>query len=749
MGDAEVRVASIAPLDRARGDQLSFCGSLKYGPLMAESAAGVVLVSTQTAALPSPAASRIVVGNPHDALLSLIPRFYRLPERTPGIHPSAVLGRGVQLGAEPSIGPHVVIGEGAVIGDRVTVDANTVVGARAVLGDDVHLYPSVTVYANARLGKRVIAHSGVRIGSDGFGYVFREGRHEKIPHVGGCIIEDDVEIGANSTIDRGSIDDTVVGAGTKIDNLVQIGHNVRIGRLCLLMSQVGVAGSVRIEDGVHHRRTGGHFGPSHDRQGRHAWRRRRGCSVTSRRGKPGRAIRPGRTRKRSAPRRRCSSWPGCCGGSNGCWHARRATHEAAHDRASGVGGGSRTASGRRLPADLPAGAEWPGDRLRPGGPAGAPDDSGDRRYGRPDGPANADRRGSGLGPYRGARAGGRRGVRHRRPDDRVGSGPSRRSWTAARRRSSMRWWRRGSRISRGSPSIGSCEEPVRMVDGESVYEAYPADALELDVTIDFPHPLIGRQRWVSGVDEQVFAAELAPARTFGFTREVETLRAHGADSWGVDAERSGARRVGGAGERAAVAGRIRAAQGDGLRRRSGAGWGAGARPRGGREAEPSRNRAIRARDARGAEEGEDRAGDRRHHEGAAAPVSVPARGSHSGDRAAEADRGDEERHDQRAVLPGTLSRASDHAGGADHRGHGAGGRHAADGRGAESGEQGRVLHVAGQREMAPAGATRRPAALRAGHAADARADVQDERRGEGGRRDRGARREMGAMVRDR
>ncbi len=249
VGDGEATVASVGPLDRARADQLSFCGSPKYGPLMARSAAGVVLVSAQTADLPSPAAARVVVGNPHDALLSLIPRFYRLPERTPGVHPTVVLGRGVQLGAEPSLGPYVVLGDGAVVGDRVTVDANTVIGAGVVLGDDVHLYPGVTVYANARLGRRVIAHSGVRIGSDGFGYVFREGRHEKIPHVGGCIIEDDVEIGANSTIDRGSIDDTIVGAGTKIDNLVQIAHNVRVGRLCLLMSQVGVAGSVRIEDG--------------------------------------------------------------------------------------------------------------------------------------------------------------------------------------------------------------------------------------------------------------------------------------------------------------------------------------------------------------------------------------------------------------------------------------------------------------------------------------------------------------------
>ncbi len=216
---------------------------------MAASAAGVVLVSPETAKLSSPAAARIVVASPYEALLSLIPQFYRLPARTPGIHPTAVLGAGVVLGEAPSIGAHAVIDAGAVLGDRVTIGANTVVGAGARLGDDVQLFPGVTIYANARLARRVVVHAGARIGSDGFGYVFRGGAHEKIPHVGGCIIEDDVEIGANTTIDRGSIDDTVIGAGTKIDNLVQIGHNVRIGRLCLLMSQVGVAGSAHVEDG--------------------------------------------------------------------------------------------------------------------------------------------------------------------------------------------------------------------------------------------------------------------------------------------------------------------------------------------------------------------------------------------------------------------------------------------------------------------------------------------------------------------
>jgi UDP-3-O-[3-hydroxymyristoyl] glucosamine N-acyltransferase len=125
-----------------------------------------------------------------------------------------------------------------------------VIGAGAVVGDDCHLHAGVTLYPGTRLGDRVRVHAGARLGSDGFGYVFRDGAHEKIPHVGRCIVESDVEIGANTTIDRGSIDDTVIGAGTKIDNLVHVAHNVRIGRLCLLMAQVGIAGSVHVEDGA-------------------------------------------------------------------------------------------------------------------------------------------------------------------------------------------------------------------------------------------------------------------------------------------------------------------------------------------------------------------------------------------------------------------------------------------------------------------------------------------------------------------
>ena len=249
LGDADAPITSVAPLDRAAADQLSFYASARYAAMYARSHAGVVLVSRELQHAPSNARARVVVEKPHEAMLALLPHLYRPAPRTPGVHPTAVIGRGATLGDDVTIGPFAVIGEGAAIGDRAWVDSHGVVGAGARVGDDSRLHPGVTLYAETMVGRRVIVHAGVRLGSDGFGYVFGDGAHNRIPHVGRCIVEDDVEIGANTTIDRGSIDDTVIGAGTKIDNLVHVGHNVRIGKLCLLMAQVGIAGSATIEDG--------------------------------------------------------------------------------------------------------------------------------------------------------------------------------------------------------------------------------------------------------------------------------------------------------------------------------------------------------------------------------------------------------------------------------------------------------------------------------------------------------------------
>jgi len=254
VGDGETVLSGIAPLDRAERDELSFLASLKYAPLLAATGAGAILVSPDLAEMPGEVRARIVVAKPHEAMLALIPHFYRPVPRTPGVHAAAVVGPEAVLGRDVCIEAGAVIGARAQIGDRCWIGANTVVGEGVRIGDDGQLYPQVTVYPHCELGKRVTLHAGVRIGSDGFGYVSRkvDGRfvHEKIPHVGRAIVGDDVEIGANCCIDRGSVDDTVIGAGTKLDNLVHIGHNVRIGRLCLVLAQVGVAGSARVEDGA-------------------------------------------------------------------------------------------------------------------------------------------------------------------------------------------------------------------------------------------------------------------------------------------------------------------------------------------------------------------------------------------------------------------------------------------------------------------------------------------------------------------
>ena len=249
-GNPEVVVSGVAPIDQASPTAVAFLASGKYASQAAASGAGVLLVSPELAHVDSPVPARILVAKPQEALLALLPHFYAEPTVAEGVHPTAHLGRGVVLGARVSVGPNAVIGDGARLGDDVLIGANATVGDGVVIGDASRVYPNATLYPGAVLGKRVFVHSGVRIASDGYGYVFRDGAHQKIPHVGRCIIEDDVEIGANTTIDRGSIGDTVIGAGTKIDNLVQIGHNVRIGRLCLVMSQVGISGSTRVEDGV-------------------------------------------------------------------------------------------------------------------------------------------------------------------------------------------------------------------------------------------------------------------------------------------------------------------------------------------------------------------------------------------------------------------------------------------------------------------------------------------------------------------
>ncbi|MEO5579144.1 MAG: UDP-3-O-(3-hydroxymyristoyl)glucosamine N-acyltransferase [Gemmatimonadaceae bacterium] len=247
-GARDTVVDSVAPLDTAGPRQLGFLSDPRYASQFERTQAGVVLVTATLADAPGNVPSRIIVEKPQEAMLELLPKLYPSPERPPNIHPTARIGRGARLGAGVSIDQYSVIGDRAVIGDGSSIGAHCVVGDGVEIGAGSRLLPGVTLYPGAQLGKGVIIHSGSRIGADGFGYVFVGGVHAKIPHGGRCVIGDDVEIGANTTVDRGSIGDTMVGAGTKIDNLVQVGHNVRIGRACLIMAQVGIAGSARIED---------------------------------------------------------------------------------------------------------------------------------------------------------------------------------------------------------------------------------------------------------------------------------------------------------------------------------------------------------------------------------------------------------------------------------------------------------------------------------------------------------------------
>jgi UDP-3-O-[3-hydroxymyristoyl] glucosamine N-acyltransferase len=250
IGDGGISVSGVAPLDRADASHLSILSSAKYAPMLAGTRAGIVLVDPEFRDVPGGPGARIIVEQPLEKLLSLLPKLYPETPPPPGVAATARIGKGATLGERVSIGEYAVIGAGSRIGAGAVIGAQCVVGEKATVGDGSRLWPGASIYPGATLGKRVLIHSGARIGCDGFGYVFRDGAHNKIPHVGGCILGDDVEVGANSTIDRGSIDDTVIGSGTKIDNLVHIAHNVRIGEKCLVMAQVGIAGSVTIGDGA-------------------------------------------------------------------------------------------------------------------------------------------------------------------------------------------------------------------------------------------------------------------------------------------------------------------------------------------------------------------------------------------------------------------------------------------------------------------------------------------------------------------
>lgn len=261
-GDGSVEVRAVGPLDRAHGGALSFLTSARYAAQFAVSAAGVVLVPMGFHPPPTGPRTRIAVPDPQRAMSIAIQALFPAPPPAPGVDPTARLGRGVRLAPSASVGPQVVLGPGVELGDDVTVGAGAVLEAGVVVGRGSTIGPRVVCYAGVALGERVVVKSGAVLGGSGFGFVSDRTGHQPIPHVGGCRIGNDVHIGANSCIDRGSIDDTVIGDGTKIDNLVHIGHNSHLGKRCLVMGGVVVAGSARIGDDVilaGHSAVGGHF----------------------------------------------------------------------------------------------------------------------------------------------------------------------------------------------------------------------------------------------------------------------------------------------------------------------------------------------------------------------------------------------------------------------------------------------------------------------------------------------------------
>lgn len=249
LGDPEVVVSGIAPLDRAGPGQLAFLASPKYVRALGTSAAGAVLVTPELADAPGPCRHRIVVARPHDAVLAVLPVFHHAPAPPfRGVHPTAVVAPDAVIAADACVEAFTVVESGVRIEAGAWVGPHCHLAAGAAVGPGTRLVGAVTLYPGCAIGARGLVHAGTRIGSDGFGFVFRDGAHRKIPHVGRCLIGDDVEIGANCAIDRGSIDDTVIGDGTKLDNLVHIGHNVRVGTHCLMAAGCVVAGSARIED---------------------------------------------------------------------------------------------------------------------------------------------------------------------------------------------------------------------------------------------------------------------------------------------------------------------------------------------------------------------------------------------------------------------------------------------------------------------------------------------------------------------
>lgn len=247
IGDAKLIISGLSPIESITPGSLVFADGQGNLERAEQSAAGAILVNHQTQSNVKPV---IQVNHPFKAFIQLIDFFYPAHKPLRQIHPTAVIGEHVKLGDNISIGPYTVIEDGALIGDNCVIKSHVHIGREVKLGSGCIIHPQVTIYDNCQLGSGVIIHSSTVIGSDGFGYSFIDGEHLKIPHAGHVAIGDNVEIGANTVIDRATLGATTIGEGTKIDNLVQVAHSVQLGKHNILCAFTGIAGSTTSGDGV-------------------------------------------------------------------------------------------------------------------------------------------------------------------------------------------------------------------------------------------------------------------------------------------------------------------------------------------------------------------------------------------------------------------------------------------------------------------------------------------------------------------
>lgn len=242
-------LTGVAPLQTAGPDQVSFLDNRKYAPALAATRAGAVIVHPDMASRVPEGTVAIVTPEPYIAWARVAALFHPVPPVRPGIHPTAVVDAAASIAPSAEIGPLAVIGERAEIGPRCRIGSLAVIGPGVVLGADCRIGAHASL-SHTLLGDRVYVYPGARIGQEGFGFAITPEGFHSVPQLCRVILEDDVEVGANTTIDRGSLHDTVIGAGSRLDNLVQIGHNARLGRGCVIVSQAGVSGSTTLEDHV-------------------------------------------------------------------------------------------------------------------------------------------------------------------------------------------------------------------------------------------------------------------------------------------------------------------------------------------------------------------------------------------------------------------------------------------------------------------------------------------------------------------